>query len=622
MAASLAHRGPDGEGILEDGELGLAHRRLSIIDLEGGGQPMSTADGLVSIVYNGEVFNYVELFDELRALGHQTHTQSDTEVILLAYRQWGLDFPSHLNGMFAMAIWDRALRRLVLCRDRMGVKPLYYAETPEGVAFASEVKALRGVPGVDTTLDPEAVDEYLTLGYVLDPRCMERGIRKLHPGTITTIDAAHGPTSRTYWSLRFEPDDTVDESQWTEQIRALFDDAVRIRLRSDVPVGVLLSGGVDSAAIASAAAYQRASGSAALHSFCVGVDLPQAITEFSAASALAAQLGTQHHEVRLTERHHNDALLDAASMLDQPLAEPMVAQLLAVCRYARRYVTVLLSGEGADETWFGYTAYRTARAIELARGAVPAAVLRRLEPLLGRTADMAPTSRVGKILRLMSEPLERRYLGLNHFDTGVKDRMLSAGLREVLNGRDSRESVRALYDEAGGTELASRMAAVDCRAWLVDNTLARSDIMSMAASVELRVPFMDYRLVELALRVPERFKVEPFDQKVIFKRAIADRLPPGTAKRAKLGFPTPVAALLRSSLGDVVMDLLASPSSPTRDLLDAAEIARLLREHREGLRDWSRQLLQVLMLGLWAQHAARTDAMLVERELAANGACA
>lgn len=605
MAGRMRHRGPDGEGLHLDGALGLVHRRLAIIDLEGGAQPMSTPEGDLWIVYNGEVFNYVELFDELRARGHRPRTRSDTEAVLLAYREWGLDFPSRLNGMFAIAIWDARRRRLVLCRDRMGVKPLYVADTPDGVVFASEIKALRGAHGVDASLDLDALDEYMTLGYVIHPRSMVRGVRKLEPGTLAAIDA-DGVETRRWWSLRFEPDHRPSEREWAERVRALFDDAVRIRLRSDVPLGVLLSGGVDSTAIATTIAAQgMAKG---LDSFCIGVDVPGAVTEFDWARRVAERLGTRHHEERLSAEAHGEVLLQAAQLLDEPLAESMVGQLLAICRTVRRHVTVVLSGEGSDETWFGYTAYRTMYALELAQRAVPTALLRRLVGLANRAADAIPmSSKLGKYLRLAAEPLERRYLGLNYFDTAVKDRLYSAEMRARLGGRDAREYVRRLYDEAGGPETISRLAAVDCRAWLVDNTLLRSDLMSMAASVELRVPFMDYRLVELAARVPARHKVKPHAQKWILKKALEDRLPAEVVGRRKIGFPTPIVQLFRGDWGRRAEEVLLSPCRTTAHLFDRAAVKTLVDEHRAARNDWSRQLFQLLMLELWAQGTEAHD---------------
>ena len=599
MASRLVHRGPDGEGFFEAGAVGLAHRRLAIIDIEEGAQPMSLSDGRVTIVYNGEVYNYLELFEELRSLGHTPHTHSDTEAILLAYRQWGLDFVDRLIGMFAIAIWDASLQRLVLCRDRVGMKPLYYADTKDGLYFASEVKALRGLPGVDTTLDPDALDEYMTLGYIINPRCMERGIKKLRPATLATVEAGRGFQERTYWSLQFKPDYGPSADQWTEEIRALFDDAVKLQRRSDVPLGVLLSGGVDSTAIAATLVKQETGHG--VDSFCVGVDVPGAVTEFDEARRVAQALGTRHHEQRLTGEQHGQVLAEAAAQLCQPLAEPMVGQLLAVCRFAREHVTVILSGEGSDETWLGYDAYRTMYGIELAQLAIPNAVLRRLAPVAETLAGAFPaSSKFAKYLRLATEPLERRYLGLNHFDTTVKDQLYSPEVRAAYAATDPRERVRKFYDGAGGSESISRMAALDCRTWLVDSTLLRSDLLSMAPSMELRAPFMDHRLVELAARVPASLKAGLFGTKMILKKALADRLPPGVGKRRKLGFPTPIAQLLRGPWGNTVGDVFRAPSDTTRDLFDRARLMRMLDEHRSGKSNWSRQLIMVLMLEYWA----------------------
>jgi asparagine synthase (glutamine-hydrolysing) len=609
MAYRMRHRGPDGEGFHVDGALGFAHRRLAIIDLEGGVQPMSTPEGDLTIVFNGEIFNYVELFEELRGRGHVPRTQSDTEAILLAYREWGLDFPARLNGMFAIGLWDAREKRLVLVRDRMGVKPLYTADTPDGILFASEIKALRGSPGVDTTIDLQSLDEYMTLGYVVHPRSMVRGVRKLEPGTMMVID---GPSRtvehRRFWSLRFDPDPRPSEAEWAERVRTLFDDAVRIRLRSDVPLGVLLSGGVDSTAIATTIARLGGGGAKGMDSFCIGVDVPGAITEFEWARTVAKRIGTRHHEERLSAEAHGQVLLEAAQLLDEPLAESMVGQLLAICRLVRKHVTVVLSGEGSDETWFGYTAYRTMYAIELAQRRIPPPVLGRLPGLLDRAAALPVSSKVAKYLRLLGEPLEPRYLGLNYFDTAVKDSLYTAELRRELHGRDAREALRRLYDDAGGPEPISRMAAVDCRAWLVDNTLLRSDLMSMAASVELRVPFMDYRLVELAAKIPAKHKVKPHTQKWILKKALSDRLPIEVQRRKKVGFPTPLIELFRGPWSRTAEETLRSPSRTTEPLFDRGRLSRMIDEHRAAKNDWSRQLFQVLMIEYWAREAERLDA--------------
>ena len=541
MTWSMRHRGPDGAGFHLDGSQGLAHRRLANIDLEGGHQPKSTRDGDIWISYNGEVYNYVELLDELRSRGHEPVTRCDTEAILLAYREWGLDFAAHLNGMFAIAIWDAPARRLVLCRDRMGIKPLYYAEVPGGIVFGSEIKALRALPGVARDIDLASLDEYMTCGYVCQPRSMVRGVTKVEPGTMVVVEPRKGLTTMRHWRLVFQPDHDRPAGEWAEEIRELFNDSARLHLRSDVPLGVLLSGGVDSTLIAATTARLRGD-PGAVNSFCVGVDMPGALNEFEWARQVASGLGLRPHEQRLSWRQYGDVLLDAIGYLDEPLAEPMIGQLLAVSRLARQHVSVVLSGEGSDETWFGYPGYRVQYGLELMQKMMPAAVQRHLGSVLGHVADVVPMpSRIAKLLRLAAEPLERRYLGLNYFDTRVKDQLYARSLHASLAGRDAREVMRRFYDDAGGLEPLSRMAAVDCRTWLVDNTLLRSDLMSMAASLELRVPFLDYRLVELSARIPARLKVQVHDQKVILKRALADRLPPAVARRKKVGFPTPLA---------------------------------------------------------------------------------
>jgi asparagine synthase (glutamine-hydrolysing) len=607
MAKLLGHRGPDGEGFFEHGHLALGHKRLAIIDLEGGRQPMRSGD--LTISYNGEVFNYLELLRELSQRGVPAKSQSDTEAILLSYAEYGLDFVQRLNGMFAFALWDEAKQRLLLVRDRMGVKPLYYAFTKDGVVFASELKALRVAAGVDGSLDLEAFDDYMTLGYVVHPRSIARGIRKLDPGTMLILEEGKEPKFSTYWRLAFHPDYSKSEDQWAEELKSVFEDAVRLRLRSDVPLGVLLSGGVDSTAIATTQA-RLSPNSGGLNSYTVGVDVPGAINEFQWAREVANSLGTTHHELRLTSEENGAHLVEAASMLDEPLVEPMVGQLLAVCRLARKKVTVLLSGEGADETWLGYSAYRRMYLLEKLRQLLPSSVVRNARPLLEFVASHVtiPASKL-KQLRNALEPLERGYLGLNNFDPLQRLKLYSSSTRNVLLHRDVRESMRLLYDDAGGPETMSRMAAVDCRGWLVDNTLARSDVISMAASLELRVPFMDYRLVELAMRVPASFKVRGGSHKWILKRALRDRVPSTIANRKKMGFPTPLASLLRGRWGRQAEAELMDPSRTSKELFERDRIRRMFRDHRAGRNDFSMPIIQLLMFEYWAARADELSAL-------------
>lgn len=606
MAERLTHRGPDGEGFYLDGALGFAHRRLSIIDVQGGVQPMIAHDAPIALIYNGEVYNYVELLAELKKLGRTPRTRSDTECVLLAYQEWGLDFVERLNGMFAIALWDGVRQRLVLCRDRMGIKPLYTAETRHGIAFASEVKALREVSGVDTSIDVEALDSFMSLGYVSRPHCLLRGVRKIEPGTLVTIEPGREPVSRRYWSFAFSPDQRPSMDDWVEEVRSVFDDAVRLRLRSDVPFGVLLSGGVDSSAIAATVA--RARGGSSVDTLCVGVDVEGAQTEFAWARQVARELGTRHHEQRLTLAEHTALVLEASAYLDEPLADPMCGQLLGLCRRVRAEgIKVILSGEGADELFFGYPIYRLMTAMELVQKVVPEKMRRGfLAPMLGSLAGVVPSRRVAKFLRVAAEPLEQRYQGLSFFDRSLKNELYLPSMRQRLAQLDPGPD--AFADENGGPELLSRMAAMDCRSWLVDNSLFRADMMSMAASVELRVPFLDHRMVELAARIPARFKVQPHGQKLVLKRAMADRVSSMVLRRRKLGFPTPIASLLREGFGVEMERMLVAPDAWVAQFFDRAVIRRLFAAHRGG-RNNSRVLWQLGALERWAMHfSARPEA--------------
>ncbi len=563
---------------------------------------MSTVDGDFTVSFNGEIFNYIELTRELEAKGHRFRTRSDTEVILHAYREWGVDCVQRFNGMFAFALWDATLRRLVLCRDRMGVKPLFYAPLPDGLVFASELKALMLVPELDRSLHLGALAEYMAVGYVVHPRSMMAGVYKLPPGGIMVCSERSEPEMRRYWMPRFEPDENANKADLEEELRALFDDAVALRLRSDVPIGILLSAGVDSSAIAATVARLGPR----LTTYCVGVDVGEgASNELEPARRLAAELGVPHRELTLDANEHGQRLFEAAQLLDEPLAEPMIGQLLAICREVRRDCPVVLSGEGSDETWFGYTPYRTMHALGLLRDLLPASVTHNLASLVEHTHL---PQKVDKYLRLLDKPLEERYLGLNYFDDEHKRSLFSPAVREELGARDPLKPVRELYSDTYGLHPIARMAAVDVRAWLVDNTLSRSDVISMATGLELRVPFMDYRLVELALRVPTNLKVNPFGQKVLLKDALSDRIPAWVRKRRKQGFPTPIAELFRQDWGRTAGEVLRSPCRATRDLFDWPRIGTMLVEHRERRADWGRVLFQILVLEYWARRFDIDDA--------------
>ncbi|MFO0758749.1 MAG: asparagine synthase (glutamine-hydrolyzing) [Byssovorax sp.] len=600
MAQPMLHRGPDGEGRFIDGALGLAHRRLSIIDLESGAQPMIGQSGC-AVVFNGEIYNYAALFTELEASGLRARTRSDTEALLLAYERWGLDFVHHLTGMFAFALWDPREELLVLGRDRLGIKPLYLAHTPGGLAFASEIKALFGVTGIDTSIDLESLDEFMSVGYVTQPRSLVRGIRKVEPGTLVTVTPAGKITERRYFSLDFSPDPLPSEREWADALRALFDEVTRDHLRSDVPFGVLLSGGIDSTIVAATAA--KSIRPAPLDSFCIGVDLPGEAHDLDWARQVSRVLGTRHHERRLGADDLTALIRAAVASVDEPIADPVCAQLFGVCRLARdEGIKVLLSGEGADELFFGYGAYPKMHAIERAQRLVPQAALDRfIAPVFRAAADcLGRLPRVATYLKLGGSAIEQRYLGVNLFDPTLKHRLYRADVREALADFEVSDTLRRFYDGAGGEELLSRMAAFDCRTWLVDNILYRSDLMSMAASIELRVPFLDHRLVELAQRIPARHKVQGSTGKVVLRRAFADRIPSEVLRRPKLGFPTPVHAMFRRSFGHEAEETLTSRSAITSTYFDPSAVRALFNEHRRGV-DQGRVLYQLYALESWGR---------------------
>lgn len=599
MAHRMAHRGPDGDGIYANGPVGLAHRRLSIIDINSGSQPMASPSGRQHLSYNGEIYNYLELRLELKRLGYRFRTHSDTEVVLASYLQWGEAFVERLNGMFAFAIWDQQSRRLTLGRDRLGIKPLFWVKTPGGMAFASEIKVLRAIPDCAREINIDAIDEYMTCGYVTAPRCMVNGVHKLPPASLMSVDQ-RGVRDHRYWQFRFLPDYEVTEDAWQEQIRETFQDALKLQLRSDVPLGVFLSGGVDSTIICSEMTRQIEK-KTEINSFCVGVESPDSQTEFDWAARVANKLGLNHHEYCLSSKQHGEFLIEAAMAIGEPIVEPMIGQLLAVSKFAAEHVKVVLSGEGADEFWLGYPGYRTLGLMDRFYRMVPALFIPGVKSSLLKLADSRLTSgRPAKYLRLLAEPLERRYLGLNFFDTANKLSVYSGDLKEHFATTDAREYARRYYSDVGGSESVSRMAAVDGQAWLVDNTLLRSDHMTMAASLELRVPFLDHRLVDLACRIPVAKKIRGSDQKRILKNAFYADVSQGVATRRKLGFPTPLNRLFREPWGEQVRDVILGSQENARNLFNRQRLGEMYQEHRAEKRDWGRELLQVLLFEYWA----------------------
>src|SRR5712692_668829 len=589
MTTAIAHRGPDGDGFFCDGPVGLGHRRLAIIDLVTGDQPMSADDGSAVLIFNGEIYNFRELRRELEARGAAFRTTSDTEVILRAYEAWGVDCLPRLRGMFTFALWDKARRRLFLARDRVGIKPLVYAWDGRRLLFGSEIKALLEDPALPRELDWEALRDFLTLHYIPSPRTIFRSIRKLPPASYLLLDLDRGePEIRRYWDLRFEPDDRPSEADWLEGLRWHLSDAVRSHLVSDVPIGAFLSGGVDSSTVVALMAQATAG---RVRTFSIGFD-DSDFDELEHARAVAQRYETQHFEY-VVKPNALDTLPRLAWQFDEPFADSSALPTYFVSKITREHVTVALSGDGGDENFVGYARYARALALHDRLDRFPGMLGRSLFRLAGWLLPETLRGH-GYLEMLGADPVER-YFRMMAFQR-------SDGLRRLLS-REAQTHVapevapglfRELAGASGAPDYASTMQYLDVRCYLPEDILTKVDKTSMLVSLESRVPLLDHVLMEFVATMPTRLKFENGAGKAMLKRAMADDLPPETLTRSKMGFGVPLAGWFRRELADYTRDLLESRRTRERGLLDPTGVSTLLAEHQSGGRDRSSQIWALL----------------------------
>jgi asparagine synthase (glutamine-hydrolysing) len=594
MSATLVHRGPDSDGTFVDGPVGLAARRLSIIDLEHGDQPLGNEDGTVTVVQNGEIYNYRELRNELGRNGHRFRSSGDTEVIAHLYEEDGLRFAERLRGMFAIALWDARRRRLVLARDRFGIKPLLYRVEGEELAFASELRALpRG------EIDLDAVEAFLAFNSIPGPLTIFRGTRKLPPGHVLVWEGGAVRLERFARPAPAAADEVrgEDEAELVEELRARMRDSVRAHLVSDVPVGVLLSGGVDSCLLAALAAQESAE---PVRTFSIGFE-ERSFDELDHARLVAERYGTEHHELVL--RPDAALLLPAlADAFDEPFADSSALPTYLVSELAARDVKVALSGEGGDELFGGYYTYAAdllaARVQRLARLARP---LVELLPTSERRASF--DYRAKRFVRAAHlPPLERHH--------GWKE-IFSADARAELTGHrspfDPVDLLRGRFAESQGAELLARLQDVDLGLYLVDDLLVKTDRASMAHSLEARVPFLDTVVTNLALALPTRSKIRGLAKKVLLRKAAEPLLPRSIVQGRKRGFSIPAAAWLRRELEPFARDTLAAETLRRQGFFQPDVVRRVLDDHVAGREDRSRQLWGLLAFTLWHErHVERT----------------
>lgn len=604
MRDAIAHRGPDDAGHHLDGPVGLGMRRLSIIDLQTGHQPIFNEDGTICVVFNGEIYNYRELRDDLWKRGHRFQTQTDTEVIVHLYEDEGPEFLQQLNGMFGLALWDSRKNELLLARDRLGIKPLYTANVGDVFLFGSELKALLQHPAVSREVDPAAISEFLTYEYIPAPRTAFAQIEKIPPASYVVWK--DGRTEQhTYWDVSFEPEPGLaDETACAEAIRERLQEAVRLQLRSDVPLGVLLSGGMDSSSVV---AMMHRLG-VPIDTFSIGFDEP-AYNELDAATLVANTFGTNHHFLNLSASDVKRLLPTIIGYLDEPLADASIIPTYLVCHLARQHVKVVLSGDGGDETFGGYETYKAHKIARYYR-LLPRILregIRRAVPLLPASkSHMGFSFKAQKFTSgVQYPPAAANALWWGAYTPEQKIQLIGDRLQNG-NGRGAEpfEAVSRVESRFRGGDLLDRIFYCDLKLYLQDDLLVKVDRMSMANSLEVRVPFLDHHMVEFATGIPSRLKVNGLKLKYILRKAMAPLLPESIITRPKRGFDIPLDAWLRGPLKEFVLDTLSESRVRESGFVNPAFLRRILTEHMQARRNHRQLLWPLVILEYWRQRYA------------------
>ena len=597
MNQTIVHRGPDDVGYHFEPGVSLGHRRLSILDLEGGRQPMFNEDGSVCVVYNGEIYNYRELASELAAAGHTFKSRSDTEVIVHAWEEWGESCLERFRGMFAFALWDATKRKLFLARDRLGIKPLYYSVLPDGsVVFGSELKALLPHPELRRDFDLEAIEDYFAYGFIPDPKTIYRGVYKLPPAHYLLIERGRPiEQPRAYWDLSFHSDRSVDSSRASEELLELLEEAVELRMLADVPLGAFLSGGVDSSSVTAMMARLSPD---PIRTFSIGFN-NQSFDETAYSKQVSTICGTRHLDRYVTENLYT-LIGQIANAYDEPFADSSAMPTYQLCALAREQVTVVLSGDGGDEVLAGYHRYRWHKLAETVRALIPGGVRR---PLLGRLGRALPHADWGPKFQQVKATLEDigrdsaagyfHYMSLN--SDGTRQRLYSDSLLDALDGYHAIQLIERYLDRAPGGNHVDKIQYLDLKTYLPGDILTKVDRASMAHSLEVRVPFLDHKLVEWAARLPTRLRLNRNVGKYVLKKAMERYLPRSILYREKMGFAVPLAHWLRHPLKDISRDTLNSEALRSTGLFDQKAVNTLLDEHQAGAQDHSATIWAAIM---------------------------
>jgi asparagine synthase (glutamine-hydrolysing) len=596
MADTIVHRGPDDDGYHISGPVGLGFRRLSIIDLNTGHQPLSNENDTVWIVFNGEIYNYQDLRQELLSKGHTFKTQTDTEVIVHLYEEFGEACVEKLRGMFAFVIWDERQKTLFMARDRVGIKPLYYWLSDKSLVFGSEIKAILADPEVEPEVVPAMIDRFLSFYYVPGEETLFRNIFKLAPGSYMVVRQGKAFVKQ-YWDLRFSPE-PQDIQQAEHKLLELLDECVRLHMIADVPVGFLLSGGVDSTAMLG---FAEGKSDRPLSSFTLGFSAPGIEDERPYARLAARRYGSEHHEMTISSQEFSDFLPQFAWYMEEPVCEPQAVALYYVSRLAKDFVKVLISGEGGDEAFAGYQTYRGVLWVERFK--------RLFGPLNGVISSLLmsvnrpfQSHRIDKYAPMLTRPLEDYYYSrtsspFTYFNAHT-DELYSKDFSHRINKESSLSVAKRYLTNGAAKGCVNRMLYVDTKTSLPDDLLLKADKMTMANSIELRVPLLDHVLLEFAAKLPENFKVHGLTTKYIVKKALRDRMPNEILRRRKAGFPVPWSAWLRTELKGWVADVLLDSESLSRGYFRKECIEKLVSENVQA-GSYPKEILSLVSLELW-----------------------
>jgi asparagine synthase (glutamine-hydrolysing) len=599
MCDIMAHRGPDAQGQFVNGPLGLGHRRLSIIDLsDAGKQPMCNEDGSVWIVYNGEIYNFIELRAELVRKGHEFKSGTDTEVIIHLYEEYGEEFVKHLRGMFSFTIWDQRVQKLLLCRDRLGIKPLFYYADPGKFVFASELKAILCCDNLNKEINYGSIRDYFTYAYIPEPNTIFAHVKKLPPAHMLVLDA-DGMKLKKYWQLTYQWDDSLPEDFYLERLAEIIEESVKMHLISDVPLGAFLSGGVDSSTVV--AMMKRANQH--VRAFTIGYTEDD-YDELKYAKEVAQHLNIDHNGIVIKPSDLLDVISKVTAQFDEPYADSSAIPTYYVCKYARQNIKVCLSGDGGDEAFGGYDRHVWAslygsRADSLSR--------RGRKNLFSLVSHILPGGKLKDYLKVLAlKPIELYGNRLSIFTqtasgTSVDD-LLSDNFNETLKKHDSYSLIKHYYKETGTSSFLTNVRHIDTMTYLPGDNLTKVDRMSMLHSLEVRVPLLDHKVMEFAATIPPKFIVRNGQGKYILKKAMEKYLPHDILYRKKMGFMVPIKHWLNNELKDYFYDMISELKTKRKDIFDIEFIEYMIQRHKSGGEDLSYQLWTLMVFEEWARH--------------------